>query len=247
MVSLLVRYATTNHIFVCTVVWAFSVELGRAVGAVGGLIMAGEGFEFLAESEKDAMVLKHKMCLKWAGIWICYRLPYRVNGGWVSAFDLLIMLREPGTNFRVAGRGNTWQNLCRRYDWFRSTRCVLNQLIFGYVQRVTIYLTMVESQLLVCWSRWESMVSGFGGRWAKKHVQTHRRTRRKTDRPFCFTSALRGTYMKWKWNKISICTSSKVTKTSKLKKFFLQHDSSYSWEALLRKSIQSEAFLKFFF
>ena len=64
MVSLLVRNATTNHIFVFIIAWAFSVELGRAVGAVGGLIMAGEGVEFVAESQKDAMVLKHKMCLK---------------------------------------------------------------------------------------------------------------------------------------------------------------------------------------
>ena len=36
MVSLLVRYATTNHIVVWSIGWAVFFVLGRAIGAVGG-------------------------------------------------------------------------------------------------------------------------------------------------------------------------------------------------------------------
>lgn len=64
MVSLLVRNATTNRILVYIIAWAFSFELGRAIGAEGGLITAAEVMGVVAESQKDAMVLKHKMCLK---------------------------------------------------------------------------------------------------------------------------------------------------------------------------------------
>lgn len=40
------------------------LSLGGQLGQKGGLITAAEVMGVVAESQKDAMVLKHKMCLK---------------------------------------------------------------------------------------------------------------------------------------------------------------------------------------
>ena len=46
------KRTTINHIFVCSIAWAFIDVLGSVFGAVGALIMEGTGLKIISEFQK---------------------------------------------------------------------------------------------------------------------------------------------------------------------------------------------------